>query len=390
MATNANPYLKSNGPRKLLHQLGQADSTAGNMSAALALANIFREGRDLLPIEESAMEEFEGDNLQQFMVDIAFWMARTPIPKFRNKDNPMVPSNPENKQCLCAVTLKGYIGQIFLYLKRKFPGHEDFADKGQNPTWWEGFCAMFMKEATRFQIKIGGSDDIVFGSRDARPLYRNNAEPPAWTDHLTEEDLSESWFSADSCSGGPEATDPVSMIDLKFVCRRLFWGSDGSLRNKNLEDRLILLTAYHCAGRGSECKTVSFDNWVYHPRWQTLDIGWGELKTMVHYCMPMVPDACLWQLDWFHALGCHWAVDKALIRSSLNKKDGTYNALFPSLHRCSENKIADRISGIIRNNLPRGTPKSVVTGLSSRSVRKSSVTEISLHPQCGIFETTGS
>jgi hypothetical protein len=111
--------------------------------------------------------------------------------------------------------------------------------------------------------------------------------------------------------------DYVSMIDhLATILRKLL--KDARLdcnQNGKLQQRCWITVLFLAIGRGGEIKFQDFNDWMWHPKYEVLNIGWTELKLMEKYAMSMVPHRNHYLMDCFHCLGSFWSVERSLFRT---------------------------------------------------------------------------
>ena len=366
---------------------GHAESSLAVRSAALRLCNAYRRNKQQCALEESVITEFENDYLESFFVNFCIFCATTPIPCGFTAD--LKPDQPSNKRCIKVTTLTKYIGQVKEYLRCRFPLHPDFPKGGsgkEDPTWYKPMMDEFVRLATRFYLKMKGNEDIVFGDTRCQPIYRENRRVPF--DVETGEDIY--WFEVDEedvTDGTPDYTDYISQVDMMYLMKTLMKGGN-MLNSKSYQQRCWLLILFLACGRGGEVKFIDYSEWQWHPFLQALDIGWTELKCLEKYAMPMVCDKDSFLLDFFHALACFFSVEKGLYRHVSTRDSGTSNYLFPDLHCVTNSKVTSLITDIIRKCLPKGCPPDVTSLFSAKSTRRGAVTQMAVHPQCGIFETS--
>lgn len=365
--------------------LGQAAATDGQKKSAVKLCNAFRLRKALCPIDDSTFEEFEEDNLENFFLGFCRFLSSTPIPTYAD-DTGLRPRNPNNTRLIMVSSLKKYIGQVKEKIKELHPTHPDFGTANGDPSWFTSMMTAFVTECTRFHLKLKGNDDVVFGDTCVQPLYRNNFMAPGPTEEF-EWFIEEEQQPATNRAGRLTSKDVISMVDMNYVCKGLMREADIMVNNNRFQDRCMLVTVFLAVGRGGEVKFNDYSEWQYHPRFQVTDIGWTELKVLEKYSCPMVPDADSYILDFYHALGCYWAVEKGLYRTQTAIRSGVGNYLFPSLHKITDRRVTAKVTDTIRRSLPRGTPKEVAAAFSAKSTRKAAVTEMALHPQCDLFET---
>jgi hypothetical protein len=136
--------------------------------------------------------------------------------------------------------------------------------------------------------------DFTFGETSTRSLYQDNGQ----TGHV-----------------GEVINDYVSLINLNSILRKHM--KDAPLncdRNGKLQQRCWLTLLYQAVGRGGEIKHQDFTEWMWHPRYEVIDIGLTELKLLEKYSMPMVPHRNHFLNDFYHCLGSFWAVERGLFR----------------------------------------------------------------------------
>ena len=255
--------------------------------------------------------------------------------------------------------LSKYIGKVISQIRRKFPQHPDFADlrADEVPQWWTKLRPLFETECIRFHFLLLGSD-FTFGETATRSLYQDNGNKN---------------------SGKLVINDYISAINLYSILRRLM--KDASLdcnRGGKLQQRCWLAILYQAVGRGGEIKRQDFTEWMWHPTYEALDIGWTELKLLEKYAMPMVPHRNHFLNDFYHCLASFWAVERGLFRSDGDER-AIANFLFPDLHSLNGSGVTKKVTAVIRENLPEGCPADIVSSLSAKSTRRGSITQLCTH-----------
>lgn len=262
--TDTSPSSNTSSPRKSpqsVHTFGQAQSTAGNLTAAMNTHNFFRahvlQVPDNKTTDQVTYAEIEGDNLQNYFFKYGKFMAETAIPTYANEF--LKPRNPKNAKCLTTKTLKGYIGCIFTFLRRKYPKHVDFKDlpKDKSPLWYTEFLAQFEKMSTRYQIQwVADTDNIVFGERSVMPLYSDNSVPRYSIPHEIKNELDElpDWWTVDNQSF-TDSSLPLSLgqnCDLKHICRKLMLTAAPIVKSTNYQLRTLILLCFQDGGEGGD------------------------------------------------------------------------------------------------------------------------------------------
>ena len=106
---------------------------------------------------------------------------------------------------------------------------------------------------------------------------------------------------------------------------------------------------------------------------------WFESKNFTSYAMPMGASNIHFLLDFYHALGCFWAIENGLYRHSSQEHCRTW--LFPSLVQYSNNYIATKIKSYVQSYLPWKNEKDGVEisqelkkEYSGKSLREAAIT----------------
>jgi hypothetical protein len=79
------------------------------------------------------------------------------------------------------------------------------------------------------------------------------------------------------------------------------------------------------------------------------------LKKLEKYSMPMVPDFESYIFDFYHCMGCFFAIENGLLRSGNQIRRGLENVVFPSLFNVKTKNVAEKIQKniqrVLRNHL---------------------------------------
>jgi len=320
--------------------MGDAESTVAANKAATRLFNVWRDRNGRSPLSNMQWVEVEEDNLEAEIFNFCRWVSSTPIPKFF--DDQLKPrlnnSNQEGTvKLLLKSTLTKYVGKVILMIRNKFPQHPDFASLRSNsdvPLWWTKLRPIFERECDR-------------------------------------------------------VNDYISLIDLRYILMKLMHeASIGCDRNGKLQQRCWLIFAYQAVGRGGEIKFQDYNDWMWHPKYEIVDIGWTELKLLTKYAMAMVPHKNHFFMDWYHGLGSYWSVEQGLHRSSGDRQIiGNY--VLPDLHAFSDPVGTKKVTQVIRENLPKGCPEEIAQSFSAKSTCKGSITLLATHHGCDVLDVCG-
>lgn len=373
-----------------------ADSTAVSKGTSAKLHDVWRvQVEGLRPFIQAEYDEFDGDNLENYMRKYALFLCTTPIPSHR-KDGTILPSNPENRKCLTTQTLVGYFGNTHCHIKSRFPHHPDFAPKAGNsndtdPTWYSALRQEFIQRSTRHQLELTNADDIVFGTTKSLPIYRCN-KPPASRGsaiHWDELEPEEHWHI--STDTNPSPSDVVCTTDLRQLNKNAILRHDFNVHTRGMMEAMLINTIYHTACRGGEPKFLNWNECHFDPAYHFIVFTMPEAKTLEKgRPTPFVPDPdCPYSCP-YHGMCRYLFVGNGLVRTEKEDKAGCVNMVFPSLHNGhSQKSTADAATTAIRNNLPKNTPSDLRLQYSSKSLRQGAITTMACNRRCGIFEVTG-
>lgn len=144
----------------------------------------------------------------------------------------------------------------------------------------------------------------------------------------------------------------------------------------NLE---VLLIA-HAAGRGGEHYLLRWDEAHWDPRFRVPDFEWPQQKQTDEQCMVFVmmlfaKEAFL--LDLFWAFGAYFIAESGALNQSYHPAKTKY--VFPELHGAQSKNTCSRLNKFLRKH--SHLPKPLQSQYSTRSERKSSMTEMVAHSQ---------
>jgi hypothetical protein len=138
-------------------------------------------------------------------------------------------------------------------------------------------------------------------------------------------------------------------------------------RNGKLQQQCWLSILHQAVGRGGEIKLQDLAKWMWHPKYEVLDIGWSELKLLEKYAMPIVPHKKHFINDFYHCLGSFWSIERGLFRS------GSDQCSIGNFHSLGEVGVSKKMTALILENLPPGcSPEK----FSAKSTRRGLTTEL--------------
>lgn len=351
--------------------LGRSSSTVNGDESAKKFYDTYRavRGRDT-SFDDMLPEEIECDNLENEIVELALFCSSTPIPVgYGAEFEP--PGKEAGKEAepikiIRTEVLAQYIGNVIKLFQRTFPMHEEFRglnvnDSSDVPDFWKNLRPQFLTACGRFQLRVGS--EYGFSDTYVRPLYSSNR------------------YTAPHASDG-QIIDYVSLVDLRYVLKQLIDKArpDSLQLDGPLQHRAIIALTFMAVARGGEVKFVDTSNFMLHPYLGCTDLVWSELKNIkAKYAMPIFPNKDTYESDIYHSIGGFWCVERGLFRCSEAHK-GAFTRLFPHLHKIKDENVTKKITRIIRSTLPKEVQKELVNSLSSRSLRKGSVTQLLITP----------
>ena len=353
---------------------GDADATVRATSSATKLWKYWRKQNKLIPDIVDETEVNDGE-LRYHIKSFCDWASSTIIPAFFDEN--LQPRQDNSKRVIDGPTIILYIGKYLLHIRRKFPSLPDF--KGlvtmkDHPSWWKDQRNSFLKKYERFKLDL--PDDILFGTTETFPLYRCNGCLYSNTE-----------LSRISIKNYLDCIDGNSIVDKMVRNANGLPFTKGHPRSHGLfQQRCWIVYLHNAIGRAGEVRFPNYNDWILHGPMQILKTYWTEMKTRTKYSMPIIHHRDCWRYDMFHALGCYWAVEKGLVRSSEEVKMGLTQVVFPDLYKIKKESVPKKITAAIRNNLPDNTPTHVIELFSGRSIRQGSITEAFLNPDVSLAQ----
>jgi hypothetical protein len=137
-------------------------------------------------------------------------------------------------------------------------------------------------------------------------------------------------------------------------------------------------------GRAGEVKYQDYTTWSFDPYLKIFDAPWTEVKTLMQYSMPMVPDD-RWIFDPYHSFGAYWMMEDGLWRDDDQIAKGKMNAVFPSLHSVRPDGVGKKMAKKIRDNLPAGVPDEISKRFTAKSTRIGGITTLCKHKDMNVL-----
>ncbi len=190
-------------------------------------------------------------------------------------------------------------------------------------------------------------DDNVAEERKSEPLYRD--------------------VSSTGQNGQVRAKYAgLESVDAKMVALSLFYRGDF----KGLLEFNISRSA---VGRGGEHRALRWDQGSWDWFYDSLDMDWQISKQLDQQCMLFFHDSSLFSLDVYLAFAIYFLFDGLFRPSTMPEARKPF--VFPYLHQIKKESVAERMTNLIRGNVPNNRKKA----FTSRSMRKGASTELAAH-----------
>ena len=364
--------------------LGRTASTHRGRQDALVLFNRYRRLElDWDEFHESNKEEYAGEMLEHFIYRAGVFLSSTAIP-VRSNDQ-FQPLSENHTQYLTCSTLTQYLGRYMQECRDRDPDHPDWpASPREMPVWYKEFLPQFVAECELFHETLKHNPNIVFGRSECRPLYPSNQPYQSPTD----KEMLEEWHNIGGTGNAVLSQDDqfLGFFDQQAVNMYYLRNCD-PLKPFSYRAFHVLVTMYHCACRGGEPKFLNSNEFEWHGNMQGISYMCNERKRIRCNNLLMVTSRHGYALDIFYSQAVFFGPGRGLVRTPEQMKSGLGSVLFDFLYTMSDKHVSHHITGLIRAAIPPHVPKRVRDSFSSTSYRKAAITELSIHPECGIFET---
>jgi hypothetical protein len=362
----SSPMLAESHGRKGKRGLGQSESNLSNRATAANVWNVLAHRKGFTSMPKLTRD----DDIEEIFVNgFLMAMGNTPLP--HNMTSELLPSNPENKKCLNFDSTKQYISLNFSALRGRFCGTEAFPSINAVPDWYKTGLLKWKIEWERHYNEWKNNPDLIFGNHKVLPLYANNF-PEANADDLHAKSC---WHHASLALNDNEIHDALEIVDLELV-NKGFLNKANIVNTKPLQDMMKVNTLRHGCGRPNELKVLNWNNMRYDPRHQALITEWPSIKTLSETCLAFVASRSHLLQCFFLQTAIFVAVGRGLVRSQEQAVRGHCDFLFPESQVIKN--VAQQVSTSMRDILPAKVPLAVKNGLSGKSLRQGSITEMAM------------
>jgi hypothetical protein len=352
---------------------GQSESNKNSRVSGYRLWNGVAMNSPVLPrFEDITVVTVEGENLQNTLRLFLTYVANTPIPRYFNED--LTPKNEGNKHQLMSDSLLVYIGQVKMLFREKFPEHTAWPSRASDKIeWWDIMVASFKKVwQGRYLDEWKDDPNKTYGQQKCQPLYLKNYPNADSNDLLG----MSSWYHAGK---EDQEADALRILDLEFLNREYF--RKATLIDPRLfTDSLMINMLRHMCGRGGEPRFMSWNSAHVNYRYQCLGMDCPSMKTLTDCKLPFVLSREFGLHCIMFQVACFIGPGKGLQRCPAQVTAGYHHHVFPALHSMKSESVSRKISTVLKAHVPVGTPKTVKDGLTSRSLRQASITEMSMNP----------
>jgi hypothetical protein len=223
------------------------------------------------------------DDLEEIFVNgFLMAMGNTPLPHNMTVD--LLPSNPDNKECISLSSTKQYISLNFSALRQRFHGTVAFPSLNGEPEWYKLNMAKWKTEWERnYNLHWRNNPDLSFGNHKVLPLYARNF-PGADDDDLLAKSC---WHNASLTLNDNEIHDALEVVDLEML-NKCFLFKASMVKRKPVQDMMKINTLRHGCGRPIELKALNWNNFRMDPRFQVVITDWPSWKTLSESCLAFV------------------------------------------------------------------------------------------------------
>jgi hypothetical protein len=320
--------------------ISRAGSTKNQDKSAIALFDHYLVNvLGLVSIDDMKKEDLEED-VENMLTGYSLYLRDTNIPK----NHQICLANPDKEPTgyLVYTGLTEYLSKTINLLRKLLPDNEFLKDKDAIA---DISGAKFRKGCQRSQQK----KDNSFGQETKIGLYRTARHGHSqFTPH---------WIFSMNC---------------EEICKKMINDTKcDDVYNRLTEKRLVLLLTKHAVGRGGEAKYLNIKNFQYNIFCDCLDTLWIEMKTLMLYSCPFVPNKKGYATCILHAFGCYAACGKGLFRTP--DKDGKINPyLIPHIASMASSNVSRWLTKVIRDYCPPEGRESI----SAVSLRIAGITEM--------------
>jgi hypothetical protein len=368
--------------------LGRSTSTIEGREVAIRLYNIFARIEGWPAFQEITSNHIANDNLENLLYSFAGFVSKNPIPKNGFTDD-LTPCNPASKKYCTWTTLQQYLSRIMNAFRDRFPTHPFFpSKKADSPAAFKDLLSQAKTEWERNHQQLWSRmDDISFGIAKTQPLYKYQEHDP----HQNTEDWEAkiNWFADDLeklDEPRPSLGSPHG-ADLNGIFRAMF-ASASPLFPHIYRDMAKVFYTHSLMNRGGEIKWLRWSEARFHSPFQGFTLVKHMSKTLTGIniamlCNPYNPFFCN-----FFMTGLLLFPGQGLHRSQSDVIAGVTDYIFPEEQLKPSTAVAGNIGRILKQWMPTSTTKEQKEGITAKSLRRGSITEVARHPEAGLFEVT--
>lgn len=143
----------------------------------------------------------------------------------------------------------------------------------------------------------------------------------------------------------------------------------------------MMVCSYLALGRGSEIRFLKWATCMWDYNFESPDFQWIDMKNLkVHPCMLFSADSNSYLCDFYHSLGCWFAVEDGLARPA-GTKDEHAPFVIPALQTMKSAKDSSYVAALISKTVKERVLPTMKPETSSRSLRRGGATLCAAHPK---------
>jgi hypothetical protein len=356
--------------------LGQSLSNFTGRKRAIALFDGMSHIMNYIKFEQLTLAVVAGGGMECIVRKFLTGCANHPIPF--NFNGVLMPEDPNDRKRLMYSGIFQNIKLVVCQLRERFPGHPAFPTNLQDklPEWTTVLYDDTQKTWKRNYDNIWSKDSsILFGKNEGKALYQHN-HPRADDD----EKLGKSaWHHRGLRVNNSFCVDAEQVVDLEYMGNCLVIASNAQ-NLKPLSDLNKIGLVRHACGRGGEAGDPSYGEISWEERHQVWTCPWSSTKTVTRRLLPFVQSKNELTGDINLNMAFLIGPGRGLLRTPAQERAGTASSVHPDLRTIRPDSIAGKLSTTMKTCLPGSIPEHVKAGISSRSLRQGSCTEMGVSP----------